>query len=367
MNSETDLIELIEKYIIENNLDDALNELRIFFNNNNQDDLNDESILLLSRLKNIKGKANMGMAKYTDEEFNQIRYSTLVLKKSARKIIEKKNIKNNKSNITSIKEENENKSNLKIDKTKTASSLKKRTIFSKNTYKKILILLIIIALSLFFFTLLKNRFFNKKTDPTIEKQINAETYNEIENQTNNYLEKSEPKELNFTSNLFLYKQKNNQVGILASFNNLSPFAGTKPKVQIIIYGMKTDSIKHSQPMELMPSNEASKGGELFQTIDFSKYKIPITGMYTSSKNYAENILYPNDKLSLHLISKPYPSFKNHRYAIGQLDCLFKEGKRQTRYYIFDFINEKKSNIIFEASNNNIALVFKRYESLVSKN
>ena len=117
-------------------------------------------------------------------------------------------------------------------------------------------------------------------------------------------------------------------------------------------------------------NISRKGGELFRTIDFnklSKYKIPITGMYTSSKSYSENVLYPNDKLSLYLFSKPYPTFKNHRYAIGQLDCLFKEGKRQTKYYIFDFANEKKSTVIYESSSENINILFKKYDELVNRN
>ncbi|MFK7982016.1 MAG: hypothetical protein AB8G86_18700, partial [Saprospiraceae bacterium] len=86
--------------------------------------------------------------------------------------------------------------------------------------------------------------------------------------------------------------------------------------------MATDSIKHTHSMELTSYDNISKKGGAFQLIDFnklSKYNIPITGIYTSNKNFSENILYSNENLSLTIISKSYPSFKNHKYAIGQLD------------------------------------------------
>jgi len=91
MNIEKNPIEIIERHIANDNLSEALNELRIIFKGEFQEELNDESILLLSRLKNIKDKANMGMTDYTDNEFNKIRFSILNLKKSAKEIINSRN------------------------------------------------------------------------------------------------------------------------------------------------------------------------------------------------------------------------------------------------------------------------------------
>ncbi len=208
-----------------------------------------------------------------------------------------------------------------------------------------------------------------RTQSNIEKQINTETYNEIENQTNNYIEKSKLKELNFTSSLSIEKCTNKQICISVFIRNLSSFAGTNPKIQIQIYGLKTNLTNHTHPMELQPSQNISKGGEesFKGNYQLFKYKIPTTGMYTSSQSYSENVLYPKDNLHLSLISKPYSSFQEQRYALGKLDCLFKEGRRQTKYYIFDLIHNNKPTIVGEASDKNLDILLKTYDKLINKN
>ena len=79
----------IEEFIISNKIGQALIELKKIFQNFNDEDLVNESLLILSRLKIFSAKSNQGVIDYFDLEYSKIRLSTLSLKSAAKKLLEK--------------------------------------------------------------------------------------------------------------------------------------------------------------------------------------------------------------------------------------------------------------------------------------
>ena len=87
MSTDTEIIKQVENLIIGNKLVEATNKLRYIFETEDDEDLLNESILLLSRLVNFNNKANQGVVDYFDLEFSKIRLSVINLKSSAKKLL----------------------------------------------------------------------------------------------------------------------------------------------------------------------------------------------------------------------------------------------------------------------------------------
>lgn len=81
----------IESLIINNDLELAIIKMIEFFRDFNDEILVNEGLLLLSRMKNFSSKANSGVIDYFDPEFGKIRYSTITLKSSIKKLLKSKN------------------------------------------------------------------------------------------------------------------------------------------------------------------------------------------------------------------------------------------------------------------------------------
>ena len=90
-------IENIEKLIIRNRLEEATIQLKSIFHNMEDEELLNESILILSRLSNFEKKSSQGVIDYLDKEYGKIRLSVINLKSSAKTLLKGKANTSNKN------------------------------------------------------------------------------------------------------------------------------------------------------------------------------------------------------------------------------------------------------------------------------
>lgn len=142
--------------------------------------------------------------------------------------------------------------------------------------------------------------------------------------------------------------------------NRSNISGSKIKIQAQIYkkiGPNKDlGLKYDDEPNLK-SNDFTYNGIL------DSLKIPRCGHISTNLKFAENILYPLDKILYSFHSKIIDDFFDIKYLIVQIDVMMKETSRNTKYFLIQ-INEKGNcSIIMKANNDNLYHLILKYKSL----
>jgi hypothetical protein len=88
MEKKEQIISDIETQIINNQLKEAATSLKAVFEKNQEEELINESILMLSRLNNLERKYNQGVIDLFDLEFSKVRLALITLKTSAKKVLD---------------------------------------------------------------------------------------------------------------------------------------------------------------------------------------------------------------------------------------------------------------------------------------
>jgi hypothetical protein len=151
-----------------------------------------------------------------------------------------------------------------------------------------------------------------------------------------------------------------QLNFIVFVKNQSNIAGSKIKIQSQIF----KKIGINKDLGLAHDNETYLRSSHFTFSNiFSDLQIPSCGTISTNLKFAENILYPLDKILYSFDSKIIDDFSDIKYLIVQIDVMMKETSRNTKYFLVQVNNEGNCPIIMKADKTSLIPLITKYKSL----
>lgn len=165
--------------------------------------------------------------------------------------------------------------------------------------------------------------------------------------------------LNFNS-LISVSKSGSQLNFSIHIQNHSNISGTKPKIQVQLFGKFGSLIQFGTNPYFDKFSRDS-----FQTSpQISELNIPFCGMLETNSDFAERILYPLDKITLINFSIPDENIKDLKYILVRMDCMFKESQRQTEHRIIKFHEGITSEVHMSSKDSNEIAIFHAFKKLI---
>lgn len=155
------------------------------------------------------------------------------------------------------------------------------------------------------------------------------------------------------------ESNNNQISIFLNIRNLSNIAGTNPKCYLQVFANQ-----HIKGFELQKNQHYGNGfGDVFKTKISTTATRPMLFMASSSPEFSDLILYPQDTVTTYLLSNSTNELYLLKHMIIEFNWMFKETPRQTFIGLYS-ATDRSFKLIMDNKSHSIAEIIGRYQTLV---
>lgn len=164
--------------------------------------------------------------------------------------------------------------------------------------------------------------------------------------------------LNFEVEAFVSRD-NRRMNVILNIKNLSRISGSRPKVQIQIFGANSPVLHFHNPPYFNDAVVDHYGwDDLLTTLGIAR-----TARCETGSLFAEKTLYPSDQIVVRNSTTRNNLVAGVNYLLLRTDCMFKEGQRRTDYFVFELRGGDASMPIVSTATASAEAVIRRFVEL----
>lgn len=127
-----------------------------------------------------------------------------------------------------------------------------------------------------------------------------------------------------------------QLVVSVEISNSTNVAGSKPKLHLQLLSPTKTRLR------FFDSEYTSGAMASVYSVpkEFGELKFERLGEISTNNKFAENDLYPLDKLAIQINTSPNEKLSSLKYLVVLVDCMFRESQRKTKLYVFKVLENK---------------------------